>query len=148
MRLPQGWKSWPRSSASTPTGHGHRKSAARRRQGGQRAPVYRLRSSSLSAGSASTAGGLARANLEAANLTGAPWPSEAEVPKAANETPTRAAGSRPILTRAMRQQTCYTLTGLPYLPSGICTGASSRHDMAGQQARLRDPCAVRRLVPW
>jgi len=39
------------------------------------------------------------------------------------------------------------LTGLPYLPSGICTGASSRHGMAGQQAGSRDLSAVRRLVP-
>jgi hypothetical protein len=45
--------------------------------------------------------------------------------------PTRAAGSRPILARAVRQPTCYALTGLPYLLSGICTGASSRHGMAG-----------------
>jgi hypothetical protein len=30
---------------ATLTGNGHRKSPARRRQGGQRAPVYRLRSS-------------------------------------------------------------------------------------------------------
>jgi hypothetical protein len=47
------------------------------------------------------------------------------------QIPTRAAGSRPILARAVRQPTCYALTGLPYLPSGICTGASSRHGMAG-----------------
>ncbi len=59
-----------------------------------------------------------------------------------------AAGSRPILTRAVRQQTCYALTGLPYLLSGICTGASSRHGMAGQQARLPRPerCPSARAV--
>ena len=74
---------------------------------------------------------LARANFAAANLTGAPWRSDAGVPQGWQQTPTRAAGSRPILARAVRQQTCYASTGLPYLLSGICTGASSRHGMAG-----------------
>jgi hypothetical protein len=91
---------------------------------------------------------LEAANLTRANLTGAPWRSDAGVPRAGNETPTRAAGSRPILTWAVRQQTCYALTGLPCLPSGICTGASSRHGMAGSRPGSRDLSAVRRLVPW
>jgi len=91
---------------------------------------------------------LARANFAAANLTGAPWRSDAGVPQGWQQTPTRAAGSRPILARAVRQQTCYASTGLPYLLSGICTGASSRHGMAGQQARLPRPkrCPSARAV--
>jgi hypothetical protein len=92
---------------------------------------------------------LARANFAAANLTGAPWRPDAGVPKGWQQTPTRAAGSRPILARAVRQPTCYALTGLPYLPSGMdMHGRQLAAWHGGRRARLRDLSAVGRLVPW
>jgi len=63
-------------------------------------------------------------NLTRANLTGATLAIGCGSSQGRQRDTDSGRLSRPALTQAVRHQTSYALTGLPYLPSGIGTGAS------------------------